>query len=149
MYETDMAGCEACWRETGDPLAVSEAQLYAHIYRQPPPKWLTNAVVALAVNSRGKEPAKRAIEDHKHFMRYEVVRDATKLDGWSAGLDRAVEVLARTYAGGDVDTMKRSYALVKRDLEAGRGGKYHMRQPGAAYDLDNPQGPPAPVPQPG
>jgi hypothetical protein len=35
-------------------------------------------------------------------------------------------MLEGTLAGGDDDTMKRAYDKVKRDLKAGRGGKYFV-----------------------
>jgi hypothetical protein len=134
-YDRKLAACEAGWRETGDPAAVGEAAILVHSHRQPLPRWLTEAVVMLATNSRGKDPAKRALEAAADSLRYQAVRDAKAgrragdLKGrekvsWEAAYGRAAEVLAPTFARGSADTMKRSYQKVKRDLREGRGARY-------------------------
>jgi hypothetical protein len=133
-YDRKLAACEAGWRTTGDPLAVSEAAVWAYAHRQPLPRWLTEAVVMLATNSRGKDPAKRALEAAADSLRYQAVCDAKAerragyLKGrkvsWEAAYGRAADVLAQTHARGSAAAMKRSYQKVKRDLREGRGARY-------------------------
>jgi hypothetical protein len=133
-YNRKLAACEAGWRATGDPLAVSEAMIYVHLHHQPPPRWLTEAVVTLATKRRGKARAKRALEDAADSLRYQAVRDAqagrragdlkNRKVTWEQAYGRAADVLAQTPARGSAFTMKRSYQKVKRDLQAGRGGRY-------------------------
>ena len=125
--------CEAAWRE-GKSLAVAEAQELTRFYRQPIPAWLGEAVVELAVKRRTKKQAKRHLEAQKNFARYSLVRDlkvgipglyepAAALT-WPDAWNEASRLLEGTLAKGDEDTMKRAYADVKRDLTAGRSGKY-------------------------
>jgi hypothetical protein len=133
-YDRKLAACEAGWRDTQDPLAVSEAMIYVHSHRQPPPRWLTEAVAMLADDHRGRAHAKRALEAMADSWRYQAVRDAKaerragNLQGrkvsWEQAYGRAADVLAGTPASGSADTMKRSYQKVVRDLRAGRGGRY-------------------------
>jgi hypothetical protein len=75
-YDRKLAACEAGWRETGDPFAVSEAAILVHLHRQPLPRWLTEAVTMLAIDRRGKAHAKRALEAAADSLRYQAVRDA-------------------------------------------------------------------------
>ena len=79
-YDRKLAACEAGWRATADPLAVSEAMIYVHLHRQPPPRWLTEAVAMLADDRRGKAHAKRALEAAADSMRYQVVRDLIRTE---------------------------------------------------------------------
>ena len=133
-YDRKLAACEAGWRETADPLAVSEAQVLVHLHRQPLPRWLTEAVMMLATDRRGKAHAKRALDAAVDTLRYQTVRDAKaerragNLQGrkvsWEQAYGRAADVLAGTYAAGSATAMKRSYQKVVRDLRAGRGGRY-------------------------
>jgi hypothetical protein len=123
-YDRKLAACEAGWRETGDPLAVSEAAILVHLYRQPLPRWLAEAVAMLADDRRGRAHAKRALEAAADSMRYQAVCDAKAGRTWEAAYGQAADVLAGTPARGSADAMKRSYQKVKRDLRAGRGGLY-------------------------
>ena len=133
-YDEKMAQCESAWRE-GESLAVAEAIVLACIYRQPISSWLADAVVQLAVRRRTKTQAKRHREAQKNFARYSLVRDLkVGIPGlygpddagltWPDAWNEASRLLEGTLAKGDDDTIKRAYADVKRDLKAGRSGKY-------------------------
>ena len=125
-YDRQIKDWEACWRATGDPLAVAEAQTLTLLHRQVIPAWLHDAVWALAVKRRGKAHAKRAQEARIRFMRYEAVRDAHELDGlsWEKAREHAAKVLANTPAAAESERMWKVYKRVKKDLKKGRGGLY-------------------------
>jgi len=124
-YDRKLAACEAGWRETADPFAVSEAAILVHLHRQPLPRWLTEAVAMLADDRRGKAHAKRALEAAADSMRYQVVRDLNQ-DGetWEQAYALAADALAQTRARGSEHTMEAAYKRVKRALREGRGGRY-------------------------
>jgi hypothetical protein len=91
------------------------------------------------VRRRTKAQAKRQREAQKSFARYTLVRDLMLgIPGlypkaaditWPEAYVEASRLLKGTLAGGDEDTMKRSYADVRRDLKNGRGGKYYVLKP--------------------
>ncbi|HEY1887783.1 MAG TPA: hypothetical protein VGG86_17330 [Roseiarcus sp.] len=124
-YDRWMESCEAGWRETQDPFAITEAHTLTTIYRQVPPAWLDEAVFLLACNGRTKEDAKRALEARVRFQRYSAVRSA-KARGlsWKKARDDAAAALAKTSAAGKPGTMWEAYKAVRRDIKAGRRGKY-------------------------
>jgi hypothetical protein len=125
-YDRKLAGCEAGWAATGDPLFVAEASTLARLHRQPAPAWLDDAVYRLAGNRRTKGHAKRAAEAAAHLMRYFAVRSARRAGlSWERAWERATEILAGTHAAGEPDTVRRSYIRVSRDTKAGRGVRYH------------------------
>lgn len=135
-YEKQMEQCEAAWRE-GEQLAIAEAVTCTHIYRQPIPKWLEQAVVELAIGRRTAKQAKRYTEAEIRLQRYMTVRDL-KLDidfskgtvrritdiSWDGAYEKAAEMLAGTQAAGSADTMKADYRRVQCDLKTGHSGKY-------------------------
>lgn len=132
-YERRMAACEAAWRATGDPLVIDEALTWTFLRRQPIPSWLYEAVGQLAVKRRTKGYAKRAIERAVRFMRYQAVRDARWPDGrsrpkmsWPKSYERASEVWKGSMAAGKPSTMKTDYRKVRKHLNEGRGGLYHV-----------------------
>jgi hypothetical protein len=125
-YEEKMAQCEAAWRQ-GEPLAVAEAAELARIYRQPISAWLGEAAVELAIRRRTPAQAKRHLEAQKDLKtgipgHYEPAADLT----WDEARAEAARMLEGTLAKGDESTMKRAYDDVKRDLNAGRSGKYFV-----------------------
>jgi hypothetical protein len=130
-YEEVMVSCEAAWR-AGETLAVAEAATCVHLYRQPIPKWLEQAIVELAIGGRTKQQAKHYTEAQLQLKRYMAVRNL-KLDinftqgtarrvsaiSWEAAYEKAAEILAETTAAGSAATMKADYYRVQRDLNAG------------------------------
>ena len=127
-YDRLMAVCEAGWRTTGDPWAVSTAHSLAVLHRQISPPWLEAAIYSLAYNKRrtAKALGKRAREAMIRFWRFSAVRDAHDVDGltWEQACVKASEVLTGTFASAQADTMWRAYKAVKRDLNAGQDGQY-------------------------
>jgi hypothetical protein len=139
IYEEHMALCEAAWRE-GEPLAAAEAATWARLYRQPISEWLERAVVELAMGRRTSRQAQRYVQAHIRLERHLAVRDhkyeIAWVDGamelrprpdvtWDEAYERAAKSLAGTNAAADDLTMKKDYAQVRRDLDAGRfNGKY-------------------------
>jgi hypothetical protein len=126
--------CEAAWRE-GEPLAVAEALTWIYLYRQPVPKWLEEAVVALAIGRRTKQQAKHLLEANIRVLRYQTVRDLkvgipgrygpSNADrSWEETYEKAAEILRGTRVAGSSATMKADYMQVRRDYRAGRHGKY-------------------------
>ena len=53
-HDEHMAQCEAGWRETGDPAFVGEAVSFTNALRQPVPRWLSDAVLALTIECRSR-----------------------------------------------------------------------------------------------
>lgn len=124
-YERKMTKCKAGWQATGDPAFVSEAQVHIHLHRQPPPLWLSEAVIELAAKRRTKGYATRIINAAVRRMRYETVREAQQGGmTWDAAYEAAAELLAGTDAKGAAGTMKDAYVEVAADLRNGRGGRY-------------------------
>ena len=125
-YDRWMASCKAGWLETGDPWAISTAHTMTMLHRQVSPLWLDEAILSLADNHRTKVHAKRAREAAVRLMRYMAGRDA-RASGqtWEAAYAKAERVLATNpAAAAEPDTMRKAYQEVKRDLRAGRGGRY-------------------------
>jgi hypothetical protein len=130
QFDERLALCEAAWRE-GEPLAIAEAQTWTFIYRQPVKAWLEQAVVELAMSRRTKTQAARIKAAGKRLIRYQRVRDLHEAGmTWDAAHARAGELLKCSDA-----TAKADYAAVKRDLKAGRYGKYFNLKDKRYYDL--------------
>lgn len=136
-YQAGMTACEMAWRE-GESLAIAEAATLTHLYRQPMPAWLEQAIVELAMAQRNKDQAKRHAANEIHLMRYMTVRDLkvgtpshnkqyvppTVRVSWDDAYEKAAEILSGSRAAGSAATMKADYAKVRRDLNARRHGKY-------------------------
>ncbi len=125
-YDRKMAQCEAGWRGTGDPWAVSQAHTLTRLYRQVAPPWLDDAVFGLAARRRTRAHDKRALETEIRLTRYTVVRDAHARGlPWERAYAHAAEALAwHPLARGGVEAMRKAYLTVKKDLNAGRHGRY-------------------------
>lgn len=124
-YERKMARCKTGWRTRGDPAFVAEAQVHVHLHRQPPPLWLSEAVIELCTKRRTKGYATRVYNDAIRWLRYDVVRTA-KRGGrtWDAAYEAAAKMLAPTRARGPANAMKDAYVEVAADLKHGRGWRY-------------------------
>jgi hypothetical protein len=124
-YEKRMAGLERAWNATKDPAYFREANAWAHIYRQPTPRWLYEAGDALAAGRRTKQHDERYLDAQRHRLRYETVRDFREA-GWTEdeALDKAVEELKGTIAFAARSTIKGSYDRMKREFKAKRFGHY-------------------------
>jgi len=109
QYDKQMAQCEAAWRG-GEPLAVAEAAVRSQLYRQPPPAWVADAVVELAVKCRTKKQAKRQL--------VRALKQANRT--WPEAYTEASSMLEGTLARGDEDTIARANKAVTRDLKARR-----------------------------
>ncbi len=135
-YEERMAACEAAWRE-GEVLAIAEAATWTkHQYQLPP--WFEQAIIELAIAKRSDKQAQRHAESGIHLMRYMTVRDlkigTPSSSGryippavhitWDNAYDQAAKMLAGTPAAGAAPTMKKSYAKVRRELDAGHAGRF-------------------------
>jgi hypothetical protein len=126
-YERRMSNCKACWEATGDPWALSEAHTLVSIHRQAPPAWLDEAIYRLADRRRTKAHTKRAREAMIRSVRYQAVRDVHDHDGltWEEAYEAAERVLAEIPAvKASANVMRKAYMAVKRDMKAGRGGRY-------------------------
>ena len=136
-YERHLARCEDGWRATGDPGFIREAQIWTHLYRQPPLLWLSEAVIELATKRRTKGYATRVFRNAVKQMRFEAVRAAVqkvmpratqkakpKAPTWDEAYEIAAAQLAGTRAAGKAGTMKAAYVEVNRDRKTGRGGLY-------------------------
>jgi hypothetical protein len=75
-YDRWMKSCEAGWRDSKDPWAVSEAHTLTFCYRQVSPAWLDEAVYLLACKRRTKIYPKRAQDADVRLTRYRAVRRA-------------------------------------------------------------------------
>jgi hypothetical protein len=123
-YDQRMLTCRQGWETTSDPAFAIEAYIYTHLFRQPPPLWVTEAVCSLAVRRRTKAYITRAFNAAIRWMRFEAVRDAKRTRTWEDAYEHAAESLAGTAARGKGTTMKTDYNRVMADLKAGRSGLY-------------------------
>ena len=124
-YERKMERCERGWRTSGDPAFVSEAQIHIDLHRQPPPLWLSEAIIELCAKRRTKGYATDAYNAAVRQMRYEAVLEAQRRGmSWEAAYATAAEALAGTRAKGEALTMKAAYVDVVRDLKNGRTDRY-------------------------
>jgi hypothetical protein len=124
-YERKMAKCKAGWQATGDPAFVSEAEVHAHLHRQPKPLWHTEAVIELCAKRRTKGYATRVLNAAVKWQRFDAVREA-KRSGmtWDEAYEEAAKRLRGATASGEASTMKDTYVEVAADLKNGRGGRY-------------------------
>jgi hypothetical protein len=129
-YDRHMKSCEAGWQATQDPFAVAEAQTLTFICRQVLPAWLDEAVWLLACKRRTKGFAKRAQESAIRFTRFSAVK-AAHAQGmkWAKAKDHAETVLAGTDAAADAGTIWKAYCAVRKDIKAGRFGRYFVPKP--------------------
>jgi hypothetical protein len=75
-YERKMWQRKIGWQATRDPAFLTEAEILMHTHRQVSPLWLSEAWIELSAKRRTKGHAKRAIEAHVRWMRYDAVRTA-------------------------------------------------------------------------
>jgi hypothetical protein len=148
-----VAGCEKAWRTTRLPLAVADAVEICRMYRQPPPEWLVEAVVSIAVKGMSPFERRRRYQDMQHYLRWETVKDirgrADEMlarfgdDGgtsWERCYVTASELLANTEASGGEATMKASYEYVQTEIKEGRGSRFLI----VGHDIEHPPGGPKP-----
>jgi hypothetical protein len=138
-YDEQMARCEYGWRATKHPGFIKEAQIWTHLLRQPPPLWLSEAVIVLAERRQGKGHITRMFGAAIRMMRYLAVRKAPKPGTyevetgkritWDDAYAHAAQVLAGTPARGTHATMKEAYRQVKKDVREGRLGLYYRPLP--------------------
>jgi hypothetical protein len=72
-YERRIRACERAWRDRCDPAAIAQAAIWASNYRQPHPKWLTDAIQVLA--KRTDYDVKRERDAAKRLARHQAVHD--------------------------------------------------------------------------
>jgi hypothetical protein len=124
-YERKLAKCERGWRASGDPAFIAEAEIHAHLHRQPKPLWHSEAVLELCAKRRTKGYATRVYNAAVRRMRYEAVREAERRGmTWNDAYEAAAEALHGTRAAGAASTMKDAYVEVAADFKNGRGGRY-------------------------
>ena len=116
----NLARCEAAWRE-GEPAAVAEAMTLLLFHGAPPPLWLEEAVVQIAVGRRTDQEAERHRELQRHWERYKLV---CELHDKGLTLEKAFEQTAKRFHVS-TSTVTTSYKMVKRDQKLGRAlGRY-------------------------
>jgi hypothetical protein len=114
-------------------LAAADAVLICHMWRQPPPDWLPDAVAVAISRRTTKIEKKRRRQDMIHYARWsavqalrerrnELLRDFGDDSGmtWEKCWAMVSTLLENTDAAGSEDTIKASYALVQRDGGTGR-----------------------------
>jgi hypothetical protein len=96
-YERRLFACKRGWSATSDLAFVAEALISAHLHRQPNPPWLTETAVTLILKPQTKTHAKRALERHTHWMRFEAVRSAKEhgLRWLQAQVEHAPKLIAK------------------------------------------------------
>jgi hypothetical protein len=124
-YEKRMASLKQAWAATEDPAYFREATTLQFIHRQPTPRWLYEAGDAIAAGRRTRQHDEQYLDGQRHLRRYTTVR-AFREAGYTedAALDKAVEELARTGHAAARTTIKDSYDRIRRELQAGRYGRY-------------------------
>ena len=135
LFHEHMKSCEAAWR-AGVTAAAVRALGYCRDYGHPPRDWLVAAIAKIARAKETPGEAKRRERDAVHYTRWDAVvelrdrRDEFALRGdaraatWDNVFEAVSELLEGTEAAGGPDAVRRSYELVKRDMDAGLGSKY-------------------------
>ena len=127
-YDRDMANCEAHWLATHDLGWIREAECHTSIYRQPPPLWLSEAIIELTTEHRAKVHAERVQDSAVRMARYYAVREEiAKGVPWTDDqvIEHACKRLEGTQAAGGVSAVKKAYISVLKDLRAGRIDQYN------------------------
>jgi len=122
--------CRLMWQETKDPTALIEALGWL---RPRLPRWLetdlARALEASRYNDKGapRKVIQRHDDRERHAVRWMYVKHFKKPDvSWEEAFARTVEELERHWAAADFDAVKKSYAIVQRDLEEGRISIYQI-----------------------
>jgi hypothetical protein len=126
-YERKMRKCEIGWKASGDPAFVAEAQTWTHLHRQPPPLWLSEAVIEVCAVRRTKGDVTRGYNAAVRWMRYDAVRRAAERMPWEDAYGAAAEELSRIRGAGTARTarmMKKAYVEVAADIRNGHGAYY-------------------------
>lgn len=138
-FDAKLARCELGWNADRHPGWVKQAQIWVAIFRQPPPLWLSEAVIAVCERRqdeyKGKGPVGRAIQAAIRLMRYRAMLAVTpvgpasdvktgRLVTWPDIREYAAQNLAGGPAQGKASTVKADYERVKNDFKHGRGGLY-------------------------
>jgi hypothetical protein len=124
MFAAMIADCEAAWG-AGSAEAVSVAVTMCNAFRRPPPLWLAHAVAEMVFRGQSKSEAQRRRFDYVHVLRWRGVVELRE-DGvsWERAFEAVSEASEGTFVAGAPDSVKKSYALVERDLGEGRWAKY-------------------------
>src|SRR5262249_51764525 len=138
-FNAKMARGELGWNADRHPGFVKQAQTWVALFRQPPPLWLSEAVIIVCERRQdeyeGKGPVGRAIKAAIRLMRYRAVLAATPVGPcsdvktgepvrWRDVRKHAAQSLVNGPAQGKASTMKADYERVKDDVKHGRGGLY-------------------------
>jgi hypothetical protein len=137
-YNVKMSRCELGWSATRHPSFVKQAQIWLRLFRQPPPLWHSEAVIALCERREGKGHAKRLFRNAQALMRYHAVCAALvvvpprkccilktgRVARWRDVFEYAANAVAETRAAGAWPTVKKDYMRVKKDSKEGRGARY-------------------------
>ena len=122
--------CRLMWEETQDPTALIEALGWL---RPRLPSWMEIALVRVLEASRynDKGEPRRVTTRHddreRHAVRWMYSKHFKKPDvSWDKAWARAAEELQGHWAEADFETVKKSYAMVQRDLEEGRISIYQI-----------------------
>jgi hypothetical protein len=74
-FSREMEICEAVWRATGEPLAVTYALTLVYLHAQTIPGWLEEAQVEASLHRRTDEQVRAHHEAMRDVVRYMTVRD--------------------------------------------------------------------------
>ena len=124
-----LSRCEKAYH-SGLLLAVAEAVEICHMWRQPPPRWLVDAVTTTVRNRMTKIEKKRRRQNMIHYTRWLEVKELRarrhELGGmtWDECYAEISEFLEGTELAGSAATIKDSYVYVQGELKAGRTGPF-------------------------
>jgi hypothetical protein len=122
--------CLLMWEETQDPTALIEALGWL---RPRLPSRLEVALVrvleAARYNDKGepRKVTKRHTDRERHAVRWMYVRHFLKAGKtFEEAHERAVEALEGHWAEAGYEAVRKSYDMVQRDFEEGRGARYQI-----------------------
>jgi hypothetical protein len=117
--------CRATWHETGDPLALAEAQTWIHLYWQPIPPWLEAALVEALVGLRTPQQSRDHRNDMRHWHRWRCIK-ACKANGatWNQACEQAAQMCGALGDVVDAETVRKSYDKVRRSMRNGHAARY-------------------------
>lgn len=161
LFQRDLAACERAWLAGNFP-ALFEAVVLCGEHKRPLPLWASRAVLRILADQfnhgapgsgggRHTVPRTEHVENYKHFMRWDAVRELrdrrhelrelerhlrdlqgepveSTETGWDHVYDTVADYLANqnSIAKGSPSTIKRSYQLVEAAMRNGTGAKFYQ-----------------------
>jgi len=145
-FERELRHMEQAWR-AGVADALTDAVAWCECFGEPPPRWVSQGVLALVAGHVGEQKGPGRLgnvkatrrQDMIHFARWDAVTECRDRKGqrgipttWPECYAAVSEMFVGTEAEGAEETMKASYQLVARRMREGDDLRYYIpwKKPG-------------------